>query len=877
MARGTPTHSPAISFRVEDRNNAITSNAALGAAVGFAKRFIRQENRRLLRNGKRTKLPKKKYNFAMPKKGIKRIEIESDPKWGWFVRIIGGGTTVGSFILIPWDHKTPDHRDTILVKSAAKNGPYEVSVQREFVGGIIDWKGPLRTEDLQGNELDPPQRDVLTWIGPDNRYGPQHTRRRSGNTFNGFGSYVGGAFIYKDGQAYARAPDILRPEGNQSPIPSTRVRRGVVCAASILRFDDSGPHLFCITDELDLDLGLGPDGLGEGKFHVWIKRDHNPTDLRFDIYDRNFPDGLTTGPGGRSNFRGGWEMVAEFSPPRGFYPERWMRSRMWFFNESGTECSTMLPVQERRPDGTWPAVIRNNTSWLGFSDPRITGVPWGSFPWTLQEATINLSVSFGGEGPASATMTLGNLNTDPVTSVRAPTVYDFNASGSTQSTFTDTTGDCALPEIHIGSGTQSDEQICTWNTAYSGGPWNVAVDYKGDTKVYAQLTLPNDVGFFQTVRGKKTDNLTALGVGLVADEIIQESDWTRQNVTGMDLVVGSTRVPMLRREETTNAAWQSTAKFNVSGLSVTLASYEVDGSETTSIETADTPQGSDNWLAPFGGAPMYIDLREDLVVWSVQTTRNVPSTSRQAGGGFNAFTWSPWDGEAYYATLIQVWRNGALVDEYRQDVDCPGANGAFSIGGAIFSRSLASEVTEDTYDFDECSSQDPPYSWIVKSQVVGYVFNDPDIGQQPASTTISGNDGSVGTAFQTPSLEYMAGPDTAANIEPTREFFLDWEHPMAIGVDGVGNLAFSIKTPGRRAEENNRFTHTVASSCQLTIPIEPRYFNYIDGDILSDVMNQVTYIEPGPDGEYGTPDDVTLDPLDPDFAHAVAWSISILG
>jgi hypothetical protein len=67
--------------------------------------------------------------------------------------------------------------------------------------------------------------------------------------------------------------------------------------------------------------------------------------------------------------------------------------------------------------------------------------------------------------------------------------------------------------------------------------------------------------------------------------------------------------------------------------------------------------------------------------------------------------------------------------------------------------------------------------------------------------------------------------------------------------DTAGNVALSIRTwEGRQAVEG-------------FFP-GPTWLNYIDGDDLIDVMNQVTYIDPGPNQALGDFDDFDLPPLD---------------
>jgi hypothetical protein len=67
--------------------------------------------------------------------------------------------------------------------------------------------------------------------------------------------------------------------------------------------------------------------------------------------------------------------------------------------------------------------------------------------------------------------------------------------------------------------------------------------------------------------------------------------------------------------------------------------------------------------------------------------------------------------------------------------------------------------------------------------------------------------------------------------------------------DTAGNVALSIRTYEGRTNA-------------IGVWPGPARLNYIDGDDLIDVMNQVTYVDPGPDAELGTADDFDLPPLD---------------
>jgi hypothetical protein len=75
--------------------------------------------------------------------------------------------------------------------------------------------------------------------------------------------------------------------------------------------------------------------------------------------------------------------------------------------------------------------------------------------------------------------------------------------------------------------------------------------------------------------------------------------------------------------------------------------------------------------------------------------------------------------------------------------------------------------------------------------------------------------------------------------------------------DTAGNVALSIRTYSGRSFVWGGGTYG-----------GPLWLNYIDGDNLIDVMNQVDYVDPGPDDELGTPDDFDTPPIDEDTGRA---------
>jgi hypothetical protein len=429
--------------------------------------------------------------------------------------------------------------------------------------------------------------------------------------------------VWKDGRKFARAPDI----NNRNGVPSTLAERqdfpidsGRVCGAAIQRITVEGDpvnKLIIITDNLDARLGTGVVGLGFGTFHIW-ERTVIGDDLRNDQYDPAYPEGFTTGPGGTTNFRDGWRLIGELSPPTGFYPDRWERSRMWYFNESGTQAACMLPIQEPDEDGLYPAVVRNGSFWLGVSDPRLKASFIGKHPWTLQEATVD--VAFDAQtGVGSATMTLGDVQNGKIRRTGDQSGNaSWSASGNFIAQYFDANGDC-FPEQWETEGSDELTQTFTRESLYTGGPWKVAVDYKGDTKVYATLDPVDGHGIhWNNTFTRLRTNPTPVGGGffLVTYDIGSRMTVDQNETTGMKLVVGATEVDLARQEKT----YVGSAENPIDG--------EASGSFQVTNKTGDTPGGTGFylWLPNDDASILWMDLRADLVVHSVNKTSNMDGT-----------------------------------------------------------------------------------------------------------------------------------------------------------------------------------------------------------------------------------------------------------
>lgn len=871
-------------IRVQDKDNNLASSAAFGRAVGWAKIQVRALNRQLRGGAEFSKrLPYRTFHYAMPVFGVSRITIWTNPPDGtWHVRIIGGGVTLGAFIWSPRDDLLVS-RGTILVQS--KDDGWEANPKPEYVGGIIDWKGPIVTEDLFGNTLDEPKRDILTWHGPDSRHGPQRSRRKgvwSGGESNRFGLYVGSTVIYRNGQVFAVAPVDGEHAGTVggntgTPFVNIPIIEGRVLAAAFQTFQDE-KYLIVITDFLDFFTGTtaisgprtniifgapGPDGLGVGKFFVWsLKISEWFGSLSNSIYDPDLPRGLTEGPGGTPNFRGSWVKIGELSPPPGFAPARWIRSRMWFFNEDGTEAVTMLPVEIPDENGVYH-VVRKDTG-------------WDFHRWAVQEATINIDIT--GSHRGNVTLTPGEVVDELPQQVDRSSGF-FTISGASVVTFTDVNGDCA-PEFRVENSTTTKEGSGDATTEYSGGPWKIAADYKGNTKVYATVSMVSGVGYQSTSSFETTAELSQ-AIGQISERTTDHTE-TRQmtSKTGFQITVGATNFQFSGVEEsaTVTKSWDiltlgDSIQRNVVGPNILNFAQD----ETRSVEEKHLHDAG--WDIEHNGAFLWMDLREDIVVWSTKTSRSYEGvwsgTSASVFQSLVSIQVSQVSGSRNYENFIRVYRAGAVIDEYlieaTNDVAFRGGRFASAGPGQGFLKPHTSfeSTFPDPPDDAFCNRLSPTgiqVEWDNTSTIIGLTDGLGNITNVPRTNSSESTRALIASP---PTMEYFAREDIFTDLSDAR---MRYEHTLGIGVDGGRHLAYSIETQSERDPTSYTVDRT-----RFDVPDTPEYLNHIDNGNWLDVSNQVTYIRAGPDGELGTADDITDPPLVDPGAHALPLSIKVIG
>jgi hypothetical protein len=223
------------------------------------------------------------------------------------------------------------------------------------------------------------------------------------------------------------------------------------------------------------------------------------------------------------------------------------------------------------------------------------------------------------------------------------------------------------------------------------------------------------------------------------------------------------------------------------------------------------------------------------------------------------------DIEHGWYSYYQVVKEGQIIEEYRPNVFVDRLVSAIPVHRAINAAGLVWEEVSTTFP-EDAQISNPPFcnsitptgiavEWTTVSTVTGVSVSSsggPVVGN-PA--VLDGGTEDVVVANE-PSLEIMAGDDRPPVVNTTSDVV--FELANAVGVDGAGNLAYSIILPS--AVQSRVLA---AASTYLDLP-EPNYMNTISvGQDLIAVLDQITFIDPGPDDTFGTADDIELAPLGP--------------
>ena len=704
-------------------------------------------------------------------------------------------------------------------------GAYTATIQDDFVAGIIDWKGKTRTEDAQGNPFDPPVTDVLTWKGPTNRYGPRHG-----------GVLLTNVFAYKDGAKYFRAPLFDNSAGNSDPEndPNNNLSHGQVLGAAIQQDADGNRRDVLITD-FQTTVG-GAQNIGEATWYVWWRQSNSglASNAWNDPPDPNDVDFDPTK----------WSLIASFPAPITIAVDRYERSRMWFFNRSGTQASMMMPDNTfgDLPSASLDVPVVNRLVGSDFTNAplNLIGVNPQSFPYYLRLVSINVDAF-------AMTASISVSAREPGHPVRTITTQLGACSASGTLTF-----ECVT--FTAAGGFSSNRTVLGGSTISNPGPWRIAVDYKGDNMVFAEISI--------------------LGTGGTSSTFYSISESAGQPTTATG---GATDIY--------NVGYKLSAGALQLVLSEDNASFVANESNSTRTHTRRAPNGSDSvFRGPFlnpDSQLLWLDLREDYAVFATQAfaanhvVTAIGGELRSAAGG-GSFTlpnpnavshgifYSSSSGNITASAFIQAWRGVNLVAEYRFDEIKPASGGlsVTGIGGTQFSTILES--------FPQCAIDGDPFFSIETVDAVSCT--------QPSTSSMFDIVGPV-------SLESLARFDNIV-VQPTQlntEFL-----QIATAIDTARNIALSMETYSQLVAGGHQSTSLIVSSPGAVvvvpaseIPDNPIYLNHLTGDDLITVSNQVSYTDPGLDGIRNSPstpsgDDVALPPVDTVTGRAQQNSIKIL-
>ena len=830
MPQDNPYRSPwdiRTQIRVSDRNNVFASSAELGRAVGWAKMKAASLNAQLLSVSEDGTLPFRTYRFAMPVSGISMIEIESDPPRGmWRIRIVGGGEVAGNFIWVPVDLETVfpvgsslgqegdfiGRRNNILVRSAAKDGPYAAQEQ-DLEAGNIDWKGPLRTTKADGTPLDPPLTDVLTIMGAENRYGP------------GLGSRTHTHFVWKNGAKYARAP--FFPLAASTPNPETDIGqdltrlRGVVLGCAIQRNAAGEARDVMVTDTVEPPAGGGnpPLELFTVQWHTWwrpagaslltngIFQDINPATGSGDP-----PDSLK------------WRLIASFPGPVDFNGQRYTRHRTWFFNRSGTQACCMVPGNQVGDYTPSPSAFPGTGTVPAFNLQQVNA---DQFPNYFRQAVITIdafaetaSIAISGRSAAGITKTID--------------VQPANCAGGGSTT----QGCPPPPEFRdfpppVGSFSISRSQSSS--NSYSGGnKWQVACDFKGDTLVPAFLEFSGGQSASSSL--SVTQPSPGEASGTFSSSLNADVRYTLSFGSVSEVVAQVTNT-----DTTTNSS--------ASRITTTVAS------------AANKPD-----QIGAGVAIMWMDIRTDLLLISIShsmTQTRTGSGGELLRGGFSTLGLSSTYRIAYdtssgveeHNSSIRLIQGGGVLTEWAWDTTrtiggIPSLSGIFGVGFFVDTVFGICPPNGTATLFRTDTSRD---SFCVQPTVALGGTVTFDINGPPSLESFG----------LTPGVGFTFFGDRRAQMNPYQN--------ASIQTDTAGNIAMSTTTfelaawsddrvPGKAVRDNVAWT-------SVPLPRVEPYLNFLSGDNFVDVSNQVVFTDPGIDPDDPL-DDVDLPPIATVSGHA---------
>lgn len=758
---------PSIRIRVQDKDNTLASSAALGRAVGWAQMKVRQLNRALWRSDPdRTHLPARTYRYAMPGSTVSMIEIKTSPPAGmWLVRIVGDSSKFGNFMWVPTEGPDfPDvPRDQILVKAEGFGGAYNVEIQPDLIAKGIDWKGFTRTEDISGNELSRPITDVLTWEGPGARY------------INYAGGSALGREVFKDGVEYTDTSKLL------NHLDGFGLGDSVVGAAIQGTFGSPEGRRDVLVTRGDFSEFSGAQGIGFLSWKIWT-RNENGTDGEF-VPVPAVPD-PDADPQPNPN---GWKLIATIDAPDNVAVNRYGRMPIWFFNQSGTEASLMLPVQD---SGIKPR--RQRSFFVIETIPR-------DFPMELQLATLSIDAF-------AETASIAFEAREPEVTGQQVDTFTGDASGG----LTNFCEGCA-------SGSRQGSLTTSSVWTFNGEVRRVAVDYKGDTRVFATMALRQGAG----------------------TSFIKNSSFATTFQGGDPVSPGPGFPASCPTETTLNADFENIEKFGwdlrVGGA--TMAYKYEDETSTGDLGGQSDTQTDENGLN-FNGGLQWMDLRNDLIVY-VSHSRTVSQTVGPATS-FNGTTVVYGDSTNTGEQIVGVRavRGSTTLVDYEERVTLAARQTGAGLFTNFFPNNFIGFTSQLVTSGNFCRFGVPADERPTRVTTILTFFCNCTNSEVETPRNLNANK---------VSLESMQfdDTDTLNAASGSNSILLNSTH----ATDTAGNVALSIRTYEGRTNA-------------IGVWPGPARLNFIDGDDLIDVMNQVTYVDPGPDAELGTADDFDLPPLD---------------
>lgn len=757
---------PSIRIRVQDKDNTLASTAALGRAVGWAQMKVRQLNRALWRSDPdRTHLPARTYRYAMPGSTVSMIEIKTSPPAGmWLVRIVGDSSKFGNFIWVPTEGPDfPDvPRDQILVKAEGFGGAYNVEIEPDLIAKGIDWKGFTRTEDIDGNELSRPITDVLTWEGPGARYINYASGSRLGRE------------VFRNGVEYTDTNNLL------NHLSGFGLGDSVVGAAIQGTFGSPAGRKDVLVTRGDFSEFGGAQGIGFLSWKIWARKE-NGTEGEFvpvpavpdpDADPQPNPDG--------------WKLIATIPALDNVNVNRYARMPIWFFNQSGTEASLMLPVQD---SGIKPRRTRNFFA--------IETIP-RDFPMELQLATLSIDAF-------AETASIVYEAREPEVTGQQVDKFTGDASG----TVTNFCEGCAQGSRQ---GSLTTSSVWTFN----GEVRRVAVDYKGDTRVFATMALRQGAGTsfiknssFETSFHGGDPTIKPPSNVATCSETTVSADFENIEIFGWDLRVGGATMAYKYEDETSIG--------------------DLGGQSRT--------QTDDNGLNNAGGL-QWMDLRNDLIVY-VSPSRTISSIVGPATS-FNGTTVVYGDSTASGEQIVGVRavRGSTTLVEYEERVTLATQQTGAGIFTNFFPNNFLGFTSQLVTSGNFCRFGVPPDERATRVTTIVTFFCNCTNSEVETPRNLNANKVSLESMqFDDTDTINALGSSTAILVNSTH------------ATDTAGNVALSIRTYEGRANA-------------IGVWPGPARLNFIDGDDMIDVMNQVTYVDPGPDAELGTADDFDLPPLD---------------